>query len=475
MKKLIDTIKKTRIYKTTQKVGKKLEKFASNNPFKTLFALLAILFAVIALSSFLNKPKVEEAVEETEKLVAVYMVGESPRVEVSAKVEESNVITIVAQAGGVVQSIGVEPGQRVYKGQQVAGFSSDYYGGNAATIQRQLAEVQNNNLLETYDSQIELIEKQREVANLQAENSDELRRISEKSVGGSKELLELNEEILAEIDTALSVATDSSTISSLKSQKSQLLSGINQIKNGLRQAGYQGDEFKPPFQLALISKEMTLKQLELQEKSLEMSKEISNLQLKLARVQEATMYPGSPCSGTVERVFIKRGQLVAPGTPIATIKADEGTTQLVARVSQSLATKISITEPTIITIDGEAIEIYPDHVSTVPTDGLLYSVVYSLDDQYQNKLINNAHTDISIPIGSADTNSVIPFLPLESINQSERESTIFVLEDGKVVSKNVQLGTVSGRFVEIREGLDDSSVVILDRNVIEGQKVKAAN
>jgi multidrug efflux pump subunit AcrA (membrane-fusion protein) len=473
MKNIVKKVKSHPLYKSGLVKLKKAEKFALKRPFVSLFIILAILLVVISINSFLRKPKVEEVVEEQIKTVAIYSVGESPRIQVSAKVEESNVITVVSQAGGIVQSVSVEVGQKVWAYKQVAALSSNYYGGSAATIQRQLAQVQNENVLETFDSQKDLISKQRDIANLQGDNAEEMRKIADSSLGETRALLTLNETMLSGVDGALLVATTSAEVTSLTAQKSQLLAGINQIKSGLRQAEYQANEDKPPYNLATTAKDLTIKQLELQEKALEMSKEISSLQLKLARVQEATMYPATPFAGIVERIFVKKGQMISPGTPIATIKANTGSTQLIALVSKDMASKVNITEPTMVNIEGQMVEIYPDHVSSVATDGLLYSIVYSLDSQYQNKLNHGSHVSISLPIGSIDTNAIIPFLPLESVHQSEQESTIFVLEDGKVISQKVELGSINGRFVEIKNGLSNQTAVILSRDVIEGQAVEA--
>ena len=44
-------------------------------------------------------------------------------------------------------------------------------------------------------------------------------------------------------------------------------------------------------------------------------------------------------------------------------------------------------------------------------------------------------------------------LPLESVHQSELESTVFVFDGEIVASKQVELGPINGRFVNITSGL----------------------
>lgn len=473
MKNILNRLEKTKLYKGILKKVQIVNSFSQKKPLTSLSITLILLLAVIALNSFLRQPAAVEEEAEVIKKVSVYSVGQTPRITLSARVEENNVIDIYSQTSGVVKNILADTGQNVVAGQQLFSFTTDYYGNSASSLQKQLAQVQYDNVVETYDSQLGLINEQRNVAGLQKDNAEELRKIAQSSVDDTKSLLELNESLLSGLDLAISVATDSGEIASLNSQKAQLLSGINQIKSGLRQAELQANEDKPPYELQQLSYEMTVKQLDLQEKSLAMSKEISALQLKLAKVQAALMYPGTPLAGTVERVHVQKNQMVSPGTKLATVKANQGSSKLILSVSKELAEKINVFEATFVIIDGEQVELFPDHVSTVPTDGKLYSAIYTIPSIYQNKLADGSLVSVSVPVGTVDTNSVIPFLPLEAIYQSELENTIFVLENGEVKSITVDLGTINGNFVEIKSDLGSDVQVILDRNVIEGQQVEA--
>jgi multidrug efflux pump subunit AcrA (membrane-fusion protein) len=455
------------------KILQQTENNAKQKPFIALFITLGVLLTIIAISNYLKEPVlIEEPPEETQN-VSIYSVGEAPRIQLSAEVTQSNVITIAAQTSGIVKKIYVDPGSKVYRGQQIITLSSDYYGNNASWLQKQLAQTQYDNIVDTYDIQKDIIGKQKDLAEKNRDNVEELRKITNDSINETKELLNLNELILAEVDLDIKVATTSSELSQLNSQKAQLLSGINQIKSGLRQAEYQGSEDTPPSKLAGLSKEMTLKQIEVQEKALEMSKTISELQLKLARVQSATMFPGTPVSGTIERVFVQKNQMVSPGTPLVTVNAMTGTTQLTARVSQNIAQKISMSEPTLVFVAGNLLEVYPDYVSSVPTEGSLYTITYTIPEEHSDKFVNTSFVEISVALGSSDTTTVIPYLPLEAVHQSELETTIFVLNEETVTSKIIELGEISGRFVLVKSGLTNGDQIILDREVIEGQKVTA--
>lgn len=450
----------------------KTEQKAKQKPFVSLFVILGLLLVVIVISNYLQQPEIKETEKQQTKVVEYYSVGETPQIEVAGKVEKSEVVTIFAQSNGVVKNLNIQPGQNIYSGQRVLSLSTDYYGNNIPWLQTQLAQAQLENVLATYETQKETIKLQRDLANSQADNSEELRKITEKSVGETRELLELNETILADLNSELETATQSAVISQLQSQKAQVLSAVNQIKSNLRQIEYQSDEESVVQDLAQISKESTLKQLDIQEKSLELGKVSSELQLKIARSQAALMYPGSPISGVVEQVLVQENQVVNPGTPLAIISGSVGTTKVTAYVSDSIAKNISFAEPSKIKTNGVMIEVYPLHVSHNATQRSLHSVTYVIPAEKSTELTNQSSVTIVIPVGAADTNSVVPYLPIESVHQSELENTIFTISDNNTVeSVQVQLGSVKGRYVEIISGIDPNEKVILDRTVIEGQNV----
>jgi TolA-binding protein len=101
--------------------------------------------------------------------------------------------------------------------------------------------------------------------------------------------------------------SSNSAILQLKTGKASALAGLNQARAALRSSEYQTGSDNEPAQIARLQKETTLKQLELQEKTLDLNREISLLNLRLSQIQEALMYPASPVEGRVERIHVKKG------------------------------------------------------------------------------------------------------------------------------------------------------------------------
>lgn len=461
----------------------KFIKRANKKPISTFIAILFILLVLIVISNILTKPK-EEAKETTltTKSVETYIIGESPKIVVQAKVEKSGVIKIVSLGSGVVQSINVEVGQEVSKGTNILSMSTNYQGGNIFSAQRQLAQVQYKNVLDTYNTQRDLINKQREIAEKSDQNSDRLREISNDSLESTRGLITLNNEILSTLEqqqqdlesTNVGGANDQAILQT-KQLRSQLQSGNQQLQNALRNSEYSGSNDNPPAQLSDLTREITIKQLDIQRKALDMNKEVSRLSVVIAQINEALMYPSTPFGGTIERIYVKEGQAINPGAPIAQISGNSQSLKAVAYLSREMAQTISQAEPSNVIFGNEVYTAVPFFVSTDATDGNLYTAQFAVPEEFNNKVQDGEFITIEIPVAFPKTGSTIPFIPVDSVFQTQDQAYVFVVENGKAQSKKISLGQVIGRYVEVLNGLSNSDQVILNRNVINGDPVKVKN
>ncbi len=467
-----------RTKKTTTVYYRKTSSFIKRHPLGSFFIALGLLLFVLVIGNVLNKQKEEVPSAPPVKTVSVYSIGDTPKATFQAKVEKSGVITIMAQTGGVVQNINVSEGGSVSKGQTVVVLSSNYQGGNAPAVQTQIAKKQYQNVLDTFDQQKNLIQKQKDVANTTDENSDKMREIQRKSVDETNDLISDNQSLIDDMQDALDLLVtandpaNAGDILSLQGSINQAQGGVNQLRQGQRSTEFAGSNDNPPAKLSDLQKDITLAQLDIQEKSLALNKEVSRLQLSLAYISEATMYPASPFAGTVERVHVQVGQLVSPGTVIATIAANDIATTALLLVPENISKIILSGEPSELVIDGKTVAVTPYHVSSQATDGQLYSVLYDIPEEYQSSLAANEYIAINVPIAPADVVSALdPFIPIDSVYQSQDKAFILVVENGKAVSKAVTLGNVYGSYVEALQGLSSGDHVIVERNVVAGEKV----
>lgn len=483
LRKKIVSVKKplAKLYTKKKALTKNLNTYIKHRPLAVFAVLLAIIFILIAIGNFIRRPEIDSVQTEKQPIaVETYSIGAAPRVTVNATVEKTGVVTIVAQAGGVVQNIYCTEGEDFYRGNTLVQLSTNYQGGNALTVQRQIAYKNYQNTEETFLTQTDIINLQRNIASKTEDNSDELRDISNKSIDETKSLIQTNEQALDLINDLIEITETASEptttaekqqLAALKQQKSGLQNGLNAAKSALRNTEYSTDEDNPPSKLADYSRELTMKQLEIQEKSLQLNKEISLLQLRLAQINEALLAPAAPFSGRIERVHVKPGQVVNPGDAIATISGTDQSVSVVAFVPENIARNISPLETSTIFIGDQPLEIMPTYVSREPTSGRLFTVLYNLPDEYASVVSEKALVEVSIPVGLADTSGAIPFVPLDAVFQTQDAAFIYVVEDGKAQSREVVLGQIYGSFVEIQEGLATQDFVILNRSVSSGDPI----
>jgi RND family efflux transporter MFP subunit len=445
-------------------------------PFLSFFTAIGVLFLFILLGSiFRSLSKKAETPAEFIKTVKTYNIGVSPEVNAQARVEKSGIVKIVAQTAGIVQMINVVEGQDVNRGTQLVSLSSNYQGNDALSLASQIAYRQYRNNVDTYTTQKDVVFKQKELARKGETNTEELRKIQDQSVQDTRGLLNLNHEIVLGIEANMQTLSNEKDILAAKQLKSQFQAATDQLNNAYRNGIYQTENGLPK-ELSTLQKEATLAQLDLQDKAIDLQKDISGLQYQLAQINESLMLPASPMQGKVQRVYVRQGQSITPGTPLATISQSDQEITAVANIPAEIAKNISSFEDSqIILPDNKIIKLKPSYVSSEATDGQLYSVRFTLPKDLQINLTDGQFLSVTIPIGTQDTGDAVPFVPLDSVYQTQDTAYIFIVQDAKAKVKTIRLGQVYGKFVQVIAGITKGDHVILNRNVIENDKVRISN
>lgn len=468
------------IRKRAPKLYRKTTVFLQRHPFRSFFLALGLLFGLIVLGNVLGRLNKEETkVPEIVKEVKIYQMTDTPKLNLQAKIEATGAVKIFAQSPGVVQTIMKKEGDAVGKGTAIVYLSTTYQGGNAAALQQSLATRQHKNTEETYDAQKELIEKQREVANKTSDNASDLRNISQRSADDTKGLLSINEDILSTVEYTLETlevnnpgGINDALIAQTKQQRAQISSGVVQLRAGLRNLEYQAASDKPPADLTNLQKDIAIKQLDIQQKALDLGRDVSRIQLQLAGVNAQLMCPASPFVGRVEKIHVRVGQAVLPGTLIATITGTKNTVIATVLVPRTLATAVSQVEMSKLLINGTEQAVTPTYVSQSPTDGQLYTVLYNIPKNVASLVTDGEFLPIVVPVGIGKTNGQIPYIPIDAVYQTEEEAYVNVVSGDKAVNKRVKLGDVYGRYVAVVSGIGSGDKVIINRNVIAGEKVR---
>lgn len=458
---------------------KRFTTFVNRRPLQSFTILLLILFVLVAAGSFFRKPKPKETKRPEPKQVQTYRIGTVPLVTIQAKVEKSGVATVSALTPGVVSAINVSEGDGVDQGRTLVSLSSNYQGGSTATVQRQLAQAQLNNAKSTYDLQQNILARQKEIAGRQDMQADELRKLQAISneetrivIGQNEDILESIDDNLKELETTNNNGQNDAIIAQANQLKSQFLSGFYQLRAQNRVSEYNTRQENSPAVLSNLQREAAVQQFEVQQKALGLQIETARLQVQLAQVNEAAFYPASPFAGIVERVHVQVGQLVNPGTVLVTIHGDEQACTIVASVPSQIAKSILKLEPSMITIGDKTIQAQPQYVSQEATDGQLYTVLYTVPEEYNASLTDNSFVSVQIPVGYASTSQTLPFVPLDAVYQTEEGAYVFVVDGDKVAARTVRLGSVQGNYVAVNEGLQNTDEIILNRSVVAGERVQ---
>lgn len=441
-------------------------------PFSSFFIALAALLVIIIAGNLLNKPKITKPSTNTAKQVRIYAIGEAPKVTVQGKIIKSGVVKISAQSSGIVQNIAVKEGDSVPAGATILSLSSNYQGGNAPALQAQIAQQQYQNVVDTYGEQTDNINKQKDIARNNAENAIDLQNLNATAATASASLINYNQGILnGLVQTLTTLQPSDPAYQQTQSAITQLSAAQNQLTQSQSQIAYQGDANNPPAKIASTQKDLTLQQLDIQQKALDLNKSISQLQAQLAEVSAANMSPASPFAGTVERVYVNIGQSVSQGTLLAAIVSPNVHSTVEVDVPQNIAQNISRLEASNLSIGTHIYSVRPTFVSTEATTGSLYSILYTIPQDDNTLVTDGSYIKVEIPVGAPSTGAAVPFIPLDAVYQSQDASYLLVDTNGTAQVRQVTLGQIYGSYVEITNGLKSGDQVILDRNVVSGDKV----
>ncbi len=464
-----------KIYQKPSKPIKALLDFMTKHPLASFFIFLVILLGLLGLSRYLKVLKQQQTSKPETSITKeseIYSVGQLPYVKVQAQVDKAGVITVVAQTGGVVQRLYVSEGDRVSQGQRLVRLSTNYQGGSLQSVSRKIAQEQYQNYQESYNEQKAVFAAQRDLASLAEDNSKELAEISRQSAVGTGDLLNYNKELLDQLNQAVALDPTNTT---LKVSRNQIKAAYESAAAQLRQLEYQTAKDKPPLKTAETKKELTLNQLAVQEKAFELQGKLLKLQLDLAYIQESLLYPAAPFSGQVQQVFVKKGELVSPGTPIATVVGDANEITAVAYVSKNIAGNVSATYPSEIDLGEAQIELRPTFVSNEATRGTLYTILYDIPAKYSQLLANKEYVTVRVPLGYASslTKEQGVYVPIDAVHNTQGGSFLLVVDDRcQAEAKQVELGSLYGQFIQVYGDLAEDEKVVLNRNVVSGDKIK---
>ncbi len=159
----------------------------------------------------------------------------------------------------------------------------------------------------------------------------------------------------------------------------------------------------------------------------------------------------STLNGTVARIYLDRGQDVALQTPVALV-VDSSEIIVRAEVPERYAARASLGEAVRVRVEA-----YPDRsfvgrvsrVSPVVDPSTRSTLIEARLDNSVGKLRSGMFGEVTLITGSR---SGVLAVSKDALTDGSGPA-VFVIENGKAIKREVELGLQSDRFLEIRKGV----------------------
>jgi RND family efflux transporter MFP subunit len=178
--------------------------------------------------------------------------------------------------------------------------------------------------------------------------------------------------------------------------------------------------------------------------------------LKVAERKRDLMTVRSPVDGIISAVFVNPGDLISSGEPVATIIAD--TRVIEAKISEENFSGLKIGQKATLRFLSYGAAQYPGRVEKIlpAADPLTQRYMVHLSAEIDPKLLVPGITgEVNIIVDAREKAIVVPRRALLGRN-------VFVVKDGRVEIRTVEVGFTSLNAVEITRGVEEGDLVIVE-------------
>lgn len=230
------------------------------------------------------------------------------------------------------------------------------------------------------------------------------------------------------------------------------------------------------FEAGLRTLELTRIKLQKDLEELKADVEIALAALKIAEVELSYATLRAPISGIIASVSTQEGETVAVGLSAPTFVTiiDLDRLQIETYVDEVDIGRIEIGQKALfsveafpsIDIEGEVVGIYPKAI--LRENVVFYDVVIESLQSPPIILRPEMTANVSIFLESREDVLVVP---VSSVIKSGGSNFVYMIENGKPVRREVQIGWRQGRFLEITGGLIEGDEVLEDHGDYEGERL----
>lgn len=212
-----------------------------------------------------------------------------------------------------------------------------------------------------------------------------------------------------------------------------------------------------------------IESLKLELKRLELNRETARLDAAIASASDAVLRPKSLVAGTVEFIGVRQGEMVTPGTLIATVRGTKSTDTLVATLPNELARFVNPNGVGTLVIGEEQFPLTGAYFSKSENTLGLRSLTFALSETTSAKLTESEFVSLLLPLVNSDGQF---FVPIDAVRSGANGESVLSLENNSVVEKSIVLGNTIGSFVVVKGGLNETDEILMNRGLVPGDQVE---
>jgi len=181
--------------------------------------------------------------------------------------------------------------------------------------------------------------------------------------------------------------------------------------------------------------------------------------VKAAEAMKEKAFLRAPFDGVVAKVFLEKGEAVAMGLPVAHLVRDDSL-YIEAPFDEANVAEMSVGQPVRIEVDAYSGHAFSGKVTYIapfiqPVQDLARTLTVKVDiDDSADKLLPGMSADVTI---IAERKEDVVSAPSESLI---RDQFAYVIEGGKAVRREVQLGIGNWERQEVLGGLQEGEMLI---------------
>lgn len=214
---------------------------------------------------------------------------------------------------------------------------------------------------------------------------------------------------------------------------------------------------------------LALKRLKRERAALQESLVTGALTVDLSQAEEAVFQPRSFVPATVEHIAVHVGDFVTPGTVLAVLRTETGSTTLEAALDPALAHSFDPTTPSKLRLPHETpIELLPSFFSQGETPDGLFVVRYLLSPESAGRVTDGARVSLSVPLRAPTGKTLVP---LDALFTHTDHTSLFIASNGQAEERTVEVENVFGSAALLKGTLSPGTTLLLDRTLIAGELV----